>query len=200
MRWIYAASILLLTLMTASPAGCWTEQTSLPMIDRVPKDLFIFDDFGGCRAELGRTEVSIDANGQGLYEEGRGGLKLLEGQKFENEIFRKTFVLNETELLGLLDEIEESGFYDLDDSYHNPGVYDGYCESIAITRNNTTKSVRVSNMAAPVAYERIDKIIVDMAKNKTRPGIVESLIQDLFDLFSGAREELFGLWANSIDT
>jgi hypothetical protein len=137
--------------------------------DRVPKDLSIFYGFGACHAEWGRTEVSIDANGQGLYEEGSGSLRREGGQKFENEIFRKTFVLNETELLGLLDGIEKSGFYYLNDSYYNHEVQDGGCEGIQITRNNTTKSVSVSNMAAPQAYKRTAKIIIEIAENKTGP-------------------------------
>jgi hypothetical protein len=149
-------------------ADCLKGHSPSPMSDRVPKDLFIFYGFGACHAEWGRTEVSIDANGQGLYEEGSGGLKFEDGQKFENEIFRKTFVLNETELLGLLDDIEKGGFYNLNDSYHNPEVQDGGCEFIAITRSNTTKSVGVSNMAAPLAYEKAAKIIIDKAENKTR--------------------------------
>jgi hypothetical protein len=159
--------IFLLVLMVPL-AGCLKGHSLSPMSDRVPKDLFIFHGFGACHAEWGRTEVSIDANGQGLYEKGSGGLKLEGGQKFENEIFRKTFVLNETELLDLLDDIEKSGFYNLNDSYHNPEVHDGGCEVISINRNNTTKSVGVSNMAAPQAYERAAKIITDMAENKTQ--------------------------------
>jgi signal peptidase len=147
---------------------CSKGQSSSPMSDRVPEDLFVFHGFGACQGEEGRTEVSIDANGQGLYEKGSGGLKLEDEQKFENEIFRKTFILNETELLDLLDDIEKGGFYDLNDSYDNPEVDDGDCEGIAITKNNITKSVGVSNMEEPKAYEMAAKIIIDMAENKTR--------------------------------
>ncbi len=71
---------------------------------------------------------------------------LEEGQKFENEIFRKEFILKETELLDLLQEINISGFYELNDSYYNPEVQDGSCEGIAITKNNAIKSVDVLNM------------------------------------------------------
>jgi len=133
------------------------------MSDRVPKDLFIFHGFGACHAEWGRTQVSIDANGKGLYEEGSGSLKLEDGQK------------------GLLGDIKKGGFYNLNDSYHNLEVNDGGCEDIAITRNNSTKSDGVSNMAAPQAYERAAKIIIDMAENKTRSRTVELLIQALKD-------------------
>jgi hypothetical protein len=106
--------------------------------DQVPDDLFIFYGFRACHAEWGRMEISIDANGQGLYEEGSGALMQDEKQKFENEILRKTFVLNKTELLNLLEEINKSGFYELNDSYYNPEVHDGSCEGFAITRNNIT--------------------------------------------------------------
>jgi hypothetical protein len=187
MRLIHAVFILLLAFMTIPLEDCSKNQLPSPMSGRMPKDLFIFHDFGACHAEWGRTEVSIDANGQGLYEEGSGGLKLEDGQKFENEIFKKTFVLNETELLGLLDEIDKCGFYNLNDSYHNPEVYDGYCEGIAITRNNTTKSVHVSNIEAPQAYERTAKIIIDLAWNKTHSQTFEPLILDLNDKYSGVR-------------
>jgi hypothetical protein len=139
------------------------------MSDRVPKDLFIFHDFGGCHAEWGRTNIWIDAKGDGLYESGSGNLIMFEDeQRFEHEEFRKTFVLNETELDGLLDELQESGFYSLNDSYYNPEVRDGSCEGISITRNNVTKSVSVANADAPEAYSKAAALIEGMAKNKTQ--------------------------------
>ena len=127
-------------------------------------------------------------NGLGLYEEGSGELLLEEGQKFENETFRKMFVLNETELLDLMHEINKSGFYLLNDSYYNPEVQDGSCEGIAITKNNATKSVDVSNMGGPQAYQRTAKHIHDMAWNMTHPRTFEPLIQDLNSDYVGVRQ------------
>jgi len=163
MMYSQAVSILLFALMTMSLADSSQMQSSLPIGDKIPNDLSIFYGFGACHAEWGRTEISIDANGLGLYEEGSGELLLEEGQKFENETFRKEFVLNETELLDLLQEINKSGFYLLNDSYYNPEVQDGSCEGIAITKDNATKSVDVSNMGEPQAYQRTAKLIHDMA-------------------------------------
>src|SRR5512137_2978939 len=99
MIFIRTVPILLYVLMTMSLVDCSQSQSSSPVGDKIPKDLFIFYGSGACHAEWGRTEISIDANGQGLCEEGSSELLLEEGQKIEYEIFRKEFVLNETELL-----------------------------------------------------------------------------------------------------
>ena len=120
-----------------------------------------------------------------------------EGQKFENETFRKEFVLNETELLDLLQEINKSGFYLLNDSYYNPEVHDGSCEGIVITKNNATKSVDVSNMDGPQAYQRTAKLIHDMAWNMTHPRTFEPLIQDLNSDYVGVRQYAVSALENS---
>jgi len=60
-------------------------------------------------------------------------------QRFEHEEFRKTFVLNETELLTLLVDLEKSGFYSLNDSYVNNEIMDGYSEFISITKEQCNK-------------------------------------------------------------
>jgi hypothetical protein len=188
MIFIRTVPILLIALMTMSLVDCSHSQSSSPISDKIPKDLFILYGLGACHAEWGRTEISIDANGLGSYEEGSGELLLEEGEKFENEIFRKEFVLNETELLDLLQEINISGFYELNDSYYNPEVQDGSCEGIAITKKNSTKSIYVSNIGGPQAYQRTAKLILDIAWNKTHPKTFEPLIQDLNSNYVGARQ------------
>lgn len=142
----------------SSITGCFTKPSPPPMSDMVPKDLAIYHSYGACNAEWGETEVNINAKGEGFYRSGRLG-------QWE---FNKTFTLNETELLGLVDELEKSRFYSLNDSYYNPRVIDGDCSLISITKNNVTKSVSVSNIFAPEAYHKTSDLIDGIAKNKTQ--------------------------------
>jgi len=150
-----------LLVLMSSNTGCFTKPSPLPMSDKVPKDLAIVDSKGDCHPERGTTDIEINARGEGSYQS-RSGIMFMHVQ------FRKTFILNETELLGLVDELEKSGFYSLNDSYYDPEVIDGYCASISITRNNVTKSVSVANADAPEAYSKAAALIEGMAKNKTQ--------------------------------
>lgn len=131
----------------------------------IPEDLEVRYSYGACHAEWGRTNVVIDAQGNGVYESGSGSLT--EDGRFENEKFRKTFKLNESELLGLLSNIEKSGFYSLEDDYSNPGIMDGGCQSISVTKNNSTKMVSISNAESPEAYSKVAELIGEVAGNKT---------------------------------
>ncbi|MDD2755198.1 MAG: HEAT repeat domain-containing protein, partial [Methanothrix sp.] len=190
--WIYVL------ILVSTGTGVCIEPTPTPMNESMP--LIIYYSHGACHAEWGRTDIRIESEGVCLYESGSGNLILFEdGQRYENEDFRKTFALNETELKDLLYELEKSGFYSLNDSYYNPEVRDGSCEGISITENNSTKSVSVSNIAAPQAYERAVDLIEGMAKNKTHivpysSKTFDYLIADLNDsdrdVRAGAASEL----------
>ncbi|MFH0884371.1 MAG: hypothetical protein V1861_01530 [Candidatus Micrarchaeota archaeon] len=140
-------------------AGCIQPQMS----DKVPKDLEITYSYGACHAEWGRTNIQIDATGNGIYESGSGSY---DNGRFQNEEFRKQFRMNETELLGLLNGIEESGFFSLSDSYSDLNIIDGSCEYISVTKNGTTKGVSVSNTAGPGAYEKAAELIGAYAQDK----------------------------------
>ncbi|VVC04113.1 Uncharacterised protein [Candidatus Bilamarchaeum dharawalense] len=129
-----------------------------PKSTTIPSDLEITHSFGACHADWGTTTITIDAQGDGVYESTRDG----------QVEFRKTFKLNEEELLGLLNKIEESGFYSLNDFYNDPGVMDGSCESVFVTKNSSTKSVAVSNTPAPKAYTTAADAIVAIAEDKTK--------------------------------
>lgn len=134
------------------------------------EELSIYYTHGACHAEWGRTNIWIDATGKGLYESGSGYRIVFDGEeRFENQYFRKTFFLNETELRNLGDELERTGFYSLNDSYENPEVRDGSCETLWISKNNITKTVHVVNAYAPEAYHRAATLIEGVAKNKTHP-------------------------------
>jgi hypothetical protein len=148
-----------LLVLVLSTTSCLTKPSPSPMSERVPKDLAIADSRGEGHPERGRTDIEINARGEGLYQS-RSGIM------FKHVEFRKTFILNETELLDLVDELEKSGFYPLHDSYHNPSVIDGSCDYISITKNNVTKFVSVSNIAAPEAYEKAAMLIEGTAENK----------------------------------
>ena len=136
-----------------------------PLSDKIPADLEIAYSTGACHAEWGRTNIDIDASGAGVYESGSG---MYENNRFQNEDFRKTFRLNESELLGLLNDIEGSGFYSLSDQYSDLNVMDGSCEYISVTKGNATKSASVSNTIAPEAYSKAASAISAMAESKTR--------------------------------
>ncbi|MFH1221824.1 MAG: hypothetical protein V1492_01930 [Candidatus Micrarchaeota archaeon] len=137
-----------------------------PMSDAVPKDLEITYSYGACHAEWGRTNIRIDATGNGIYESGRG--MLLPNNRMAEEKFYKTFRMNETELLSLLNTIEKSGFYSLQDSYSDTLIMDGSCEYISVTKNNVTKSVSVSNTQPPDAYATAADAINAVAEAKTK--------------------------------
>ena len=160
--------VFLILILLVSVSGCLNESSLQPMSEKVPKDLDIVYGYGGTHAEWGRTEVRIDANGRGLYQSGSGSMRFDDEQRFEHEEFRKTFVLNEMELLALLVDLEKSGFYSLNDSYVNNEIMDGYSEFISITKNNVTKSVLILNTEAPPSYQKAAEIIEEKAENKTR--------------------------------
>ncbi|MDD4653413.1 MAG: hypothetical protein PHQ34_14425, partial [Methanothrix sp.] len=174
----------LLVLLSAS-TGAGTESSPQSISESMP--VVIHYSHGACHAEWGRTDVWMDGDGSGLYESGSGELVFFEDEeRFEREEFRKTFILNETELKDLLHELKESGFYSLNDSYYNPEVRDGSCEDISITVNGSTKTVGVSNTDAPRAYEIAAELIEGMAENKNlvvpySARTFESLIWDLND-------------------
>jgi hypothetical protein len=144
-------------------AGCINPP---PPSSGVPDDLEIRYGSGACHAEWGRTNIIIDAKGNGIYESGSGPLD--ENGRFQNEEFRKTFRLDENELLGLLNGIEGSGFYSLNDYYSDMGIIDGSCNSISVTKNNSTKTVSVSNTDSPAAYSKVAELISGTAENKTK--------------------------------
>ncbi len=146
-------------------AGCCISPPIPPMSSAIPSDLEISYGYGACHAEWGRTDIRIDAKGQGVYAKGSGSL--LENGRFEREEFRKTFSLNESELLDLLNRIETNGFYALNDYYSDPNIADGSCSAIFITKNNITKSVAVSNVRAPAVYSKVADLIYNLAVNKT---------------------------------
>jgi hypothetical protein len=171
--------------LVSMSSGIAIEPSPRPINDSTT--LKIYYTYGSCHAEWGRTNIWIDESGNGLYESGSGSLILFEGEeRFEHQRFRKAFALNETELLGLANEIEKSDFYSLNDSYYDPEIMDGYCASISITRDNVTKSVSVANAATPEAYRKAAFSIEGLAENKTHPAINEeknlpSLIEALGD-------------------
>lgn len=152
--------IIILILVLLLCLGCIT-----PLSSSVPTDLEIRYSTGACQAEWGRTTITIDAEGNGVYQSGSG--VMLENETFENENFRKTFKLNESELLELLNRIEVSGFYSLGEYYSDLETEDGSCKSVFVTKNNVTKSVAVSNMIAPDAYSKAADAIIEVAESKT---------------------------------
>jgi len=83
-----------LPVLKSFTTGCFTKPSPPPMSERVPKDLAIADSKGECHPERGRTDIEINARGEGLYQS-RSGIM------FKHVEFRKTFILNETELLDL---------------------------------------------------------------------------------------------------
>lgn len=136
----------------------------------VPADLRVRYSFGACHAEWGRTNVVISGNGMGLYESGRGSLvpDVFTGEeRFKDEKFRKEFRLGESELLEMLNEIEKSGFYSLEDYYADKGVLDGSCSSLSVTKNNSTKLVAVVNTNSPAAFSAAADSIMGVAGKKT---------------------------------
>jgi hypothetical protein len=133
--------------------------------DSLPGDLEISYSYGACHAEWGRTNIFIDAEGNGVYEKGSGPL---ENGRFQKEEFRKTFSLSESERLSLLNEIEKSGFFSLRDQYFNPDVVDGSCSAIFVTKNKVTKSVSVSNSVRPEPYSKAAQAIASAAESKTK--------------------------------
>lgn len=144
--------------------GCILFPSPPPLSSGIPSDLAITSSYGACHAEWGRTNIHIDAYGNGIYESGRGSMI---DDRFAEEEFRKTFTLNENELLALLNQIEESGFYSLQDDYTNLEVRDGGCRFISVIRNNVTKFVSVSNTEAPAAYSQAADAIYAVAEAGT---------------------------------
>lgn len=137
----------------------------------IPNEFEIRYGYGACQAEWGRTNVFITANGNdgtgsGIYEKGSG--RILENERFEREEFRKAFTLTESEMLGLINGIEQSGFYSLKDYYSDPDIIDGGCGSIFVTKNNITKSVAVSNVRAPAAYSKVADLIYNLAVSHSK--------------------------------
>lgn len=159
--WRLKMKINILILVLLLFLGCITPPNS-----SVPSDLEIRYSYGACQAEKGRTIITIDANGSGLYQRGRG--TMLENETFAYQEFRKSFELNETELLTLINKIEVSGFYSLSKYYIDPNVMDGSCNAILVTKNNVTKSVAVSNMNAPEGYSKAADAIIEVAESKTK--------------------------------
>ena len=132
---------------------------------RLPEDFEVYYSTGGCHAEWGRTNILIDAQGNGIYEKGSGAL---ENGRFQNEEFRLAFRMGQEERLALLNEIEESGFFSLSGEYFNPDIVDGSCSSISVTRNGETKTVSVSNMQPPGAFTASAEAISSAAQSKTK--------------------------------
>ncbi|MBI5228089.1 hypothetical protein HY988_05860 [Candidatus Micrarchaeota archaeon] len=155
----HAGILVLSILVVVLIAGCITPPQPS---GKLPKDLEIRYSYGACKAEWGRTITIITADGNGIYESGKGSF---DNDRFQSEEFRKTFKLNETQMLSLLSDIEKSGFYSLDDYYSNNEVFDGSCSSIFVTKNNITKSVAVSNTDAPQAYTKVADLISEKTKN-----------------------------------
>ena len=126
-----------------------------------PDNLIIVYNYGTCM--MLQPPILIDADGNGYYEypvfkEGWGGLSHWEARGFK---------LSQKELNDLMEEIEESGFYDLNDRYVLEGMSDGICGSITITKDGVTKKVYNSNMK-PEAFMRASELIEGIAKNKTQ--------------------------------
>jgi hypothetical protein len=144
-------------------AGCPQPK---PPYANVPSDLEITYSYGACHAEWGRTNIIIDAGGNGVYESGSGSL--LPNGRFSEEKFHKTFSINESELLGLLNSIEASGFYSLNEHYTDINIQDGGCEYISVTKSNVTKSVSVANTNPPEAYSKVAGMVGALAENKTK--------------------------------
>jgi hypothetical protein len=132
----------------------------------LPGDFEVSYGYGACMAEMGRTNIEIDAQGNGIYEKGSGPLG--DGGRFQNEEFRETFTLSDEERLALLNEIEKSGFFSLQDQYYNPDIVDGGCSAIFVTKDNVTKSVSVSNTKAPDAFLNAADSIGSAARSKTQ--------------------------------
>lgn len=142
--------------------GCCSNPPNLS--SSVPGDLYVVYSYGACHAEKGRTNFIIDAEGNGVYESGSGSLI---DDRFENERFRKTFKLDDSELLSMLNEIEASGFYSLENDYTDLDIYDGGCAHISVTKENKTKTVSVSNTQAPGEYSKVADLIARITEEKT---------------------------------
>ncbi len=139
-----------------------------PPYSSVPKDFEATYSHGACHADWGRTNIRVNAAGEGVYESGSG--TSLTGEEFGTLEFRKSFRLTEQETLALLNSIEQSGFFFLNSHYDDPAVMDGSCHYISITRDNQTKTVSVSNTGAPEAYNRVAGMLQGIADNKTKAG------------------------------
>ena len=124
-----------------------------PRSTSVPADFEVTYSYGACHAEWGVTTITIDANGNGNYESTIGTPNEAE------------FTVSEEDLMGLLNKIDESGFYSLNDYYSDPLTVDGSCQSIFITKNNITKSVAISNTPAPEAYSTVADAISEIVKS-----------------------------------
>jgi hypothetical protein len=92
-----------LLVLVSTGTGTIMESSPQPQLINESMPLIIHYSYGACHAEWGRTDIWIENEGVGLYESGSGRLIIFEdGQRFENDEFRKTFALNETELKDLL--------------------------------------------------------------------------------------------------
>lgn len=157
MRSLFIAFLILFLIL-----GCIIPPQS---ISAVPSDTNIQYSYGACTAEWGRTNIQIDSSGVGIYERGSG--QLTAGNRFSKEEFRKRFTLTNQELLALINGIQKSGFYSLQDDYSNLEIRDGSCSSIFVTMNDNTKSVSVSNMGPPQSYSTVADLILRLAQEKT---------------------------------
>jgi hypothetical protein len=154
---------LLAMIMPLILLGCCIGPPAPPSHDSVPPDLYIIYSDGACHAEWGRSEVIITADGNGISQSGSGSY---EDGRFEEEESRLGFTLSEEELLFLLNAIEGSGFYSLDDTYTDMSIMDGSCEYISVTADNKTKGVSISNTSPPEAYRTARSAIMGVAEEK----------------------------------
>ena len=125
-------------------SGCIFQQT---VSKSVPNDLDIVYRFGACKAEWGQSQSEIFANGTMV----RGN---------------STTQLTESETLHLLNEIEQSGFYSLNEYYTNTEVQEGSCKFISVTANNKTKTVSVSNVNEPAEFSKVVDAIASVESNQ----------------------------------
>ncbi len=137
--------VVILFLMMALVGCVSEEEQQKPAIEYFETD---------CSMDSGADEIyiRIDSSGDGYY--------------------KQPFKLDDRELPGLLEDIEEAGFYDLDRSYDEGGYDFGTCKSIHITRGNSTKEVFVHNITAsfeiPSAFTDSEGLIKSIAEEKIR--------------------------------
>ncbi len=149
--------LLILVLFVFFIVGCIMPPKSFVS---VPSDVELKYTDGACNPAWGRTSILITANGNGIYEN--------KDDRLPKDNFKKKFTLTHQELLELVNEIQKSGFYSLQNTYIDRSFQDGRCSFISITANNVTKEVSIVNAGHPDAYSRVAGLLSSIAAKKTK--------------------------------
>jgi len=147
----------LILVLVVFSLGC--PQHPAPDTTTVPTELPFYYDItyasGATHIEWGSFEFNADTS---------GNANLIAKRGMYMEV-RKDFTLTDEELLEIYKAVIVNDFFSLDSSYKNPAIMDGGWESIGITVEEYTKTVRVTNAHQP-QFDAITAKIMGLVTEK----------------------------------